>query len=1348
MKSTAPLLALALALALFPACQKQKDAPEVGTNAPKGTAPPAPKLQGKPAAQVTALLALTSLEGPGVAMQAAGAVNKWLGAKVGDTLVEGSTVRCAKGARVRLMLADGATILHLDEDTRLALKDADTLLLTRGAMLVDRQKSGGQALGIATPQGQVKVTGTKLHLRVAADKDTVDVTRGTVQVSAGGGQATVEVGAGERAVLHKGKGPRVTMGADLAQVTRWTREITPPSEQADSTRPGFGSLTARVPGQGKSHALALADHQVRVVVRDNVARTEIEQRYHNAGGQTLEGTFRFPLPAGASISRLALYVGNRLEEGEIVERRRAKAIFKKIVDDTIRPRDPALLEWVGGRMFQMKIFPIPPRSSRRVVLAYTEVLPASYGRYRYVYPMTSEAGRATTVGNFGLQMKVQSSLGLAQVVAPLYPVITQKQGEQVSLKYEASDFRPAASFVVEMRPQRQPPELQLSLHEGGPGQAPGCAGYASSAGAALSRRALGLVPPSKCGDMGGFFMAVLRPELPTTERAAPRDHLFILDSSYSTGERGWALQAAALEAYLGEMDLRSKFNVMACDSRCITWSDGAKAPSAAARKEALSFVKTHKTGGASDVQGAFEEAATKVASMGKGVRVIYMGDGKPTAGEMREPQLARLVVDALGRVGATLDMLQIGDDASALFMAQATRRLSGAVHPLGAGDDLAGRVFDLVAAQYRPTLTDLEVSVEGELGVHHVYPGQLASVSAGSELVLVGRYSTGGTGAIKLRGKVGGRDFQRRYPVTLTAQLQQAQANSFIPRIWARYHLEALSLAGFSQHRAEIVRVSTRYSVLSRATAFLVLENERMYREFKVKRNRDRKYWDGSKAVASQGAKDEPEAEATEKSGKLGNTSLKGAGGKASRGAESGGTAGPVTADKAPDAPAMDETDLASSSRRGARGRSQGHTLGGATREDLDDVALEAPSGAGDGYGESATDAEETRSATPRTESMPSPAPEPMARPKAKKKPSTSRSFSRPPTAGAPMPAKPSVAPPRRSRRPYGYFHRWVRVSTADIQPLLTTAANTTGARLAQLRAGVAKAPLRRGPRRSLQRELVRLGAYDEALAHAKKWMALDSDSSEALRALGDVQLASGQTRAASRSYGSQVEVNPYSTRIHLRMSRMYRNKGEARRACAHLWSMVSIRPHQLSYNLDLVRCLAPLPGGKAMALQLLSELSANPKARRHAAAIGRALASLQGGAWDSTPTARARRGGAIVVSASWSKVVDLDLSLITPLGQRLSALQGVSRGEVVDSLDGTRTEVLRLSSARSGTYRLEVTRPAGTSMDSTPITGTVIVRAHGKSRTIPFVLSSAATRPLARIKVGTKRVRKRVRYR
>jgi len=1252
-----------------------------------------------PAGKVTTTLSVGDLKGSGI--QVKDRSSQWKPHRVGQVIDHGAALRTAAGARARFALNDGV-VVHLNEKTELELTGPGKLRVIFGAVLVERSPEEGKApLTIRTPAGAVRLTGTKVHLRVERDATTVDVTRGSVEVEGKGG-TRVAVGAGEQARVRKGAAPRVSLSRDLAMVTRWARQIGPPSERTLSAEQGFGSLTARVPGRGKSHALKLASHKVRVVVRDNVARTEIEQSYYNASGQTLEGTYRFPLPPDASISRLALYVGNRLEEGEVVERHRARRIFRRIVEDTIRPRDPALLEWMGGRQFRMKIFPIPPRSARRVILAYTQPLKASYGRYRYVYPMSTSTARATRVGKFSVAMKISSSLGLGKVHTPLYPVIQEKgTGEARSLRYEASDFSPAASFIVDITPARQPPELQLALYE-----------TKTTARCAVASRRLASSPAGvdPCGDRGGYFMAVLRPELPANRRATTRDMLFLLDSSRSSGKHGWALQTAALEAFLSEMDLRSRFAVMSCDATCRSWSSGPDKPTAANRKSALGFVRAITPGGASNIQEAFREAAAAAGAMGRGTRVIYMGDGKPTAGELREPELAKLVVRRLRAAGASLDALSVGEDTGAMFLAQATRRLSGAVHHLNAGDDVGSRVFDMVADQYRPTLTGLELSVEGA-GVHHVYPRTLPSLTAGSEVVVVGRYDQQGSGAIVLKGRVGERSFSRRYPVKLAAASADT-ANGFIPRFWARHHLEALTMDGYDRNRPEIVRISKAYTIMSRATAFLVLENERMYREFGVKRKRRRDYWKGS-GVSTRTAKNK-------------------AGDKTA-------TASTEKNEKTPARHERQQKDLDSLASSLSAGSTRGAGKRGArAMEDAGEAeqaraaagpattAVPPPAAPAEPRGESAAPPRKAAPVARPRPTMPRPRATPRAK-KKKKKPSRMRS------------SAPVMDPfgGRRSRRMRPYY---VTVRRATIQPML--AVSSTPAELrreARLQRQVAARPLLRYYRRALHRRLVLSGQYDRALEHARKWAGLDASRSDALSAVADMQAATGRTGEAMRTYSATVEVRPYSRRLHRYLADMYRNKGDLNRSCSHLWSVMSLRPSAVSRHLDLARCLGAIPARRQQAVRILTELSATPLGRRHASLIGRTLTRVQAmPAGAATRPLRTR--GALVVTATWSLPVDLDVALITPRGERIGALRGSRHGRVErDSKNGRVPEVVRLRYASSGSYRVEISRPAGAAAGKT-ITGTILVQAMGKSRTIPFSLAGAST-PLARVKVAYHRV-------
>ena len=56
-------------------------------------------------------------------------------------------------------------------------------------------------------------------------------------------------------------------------------------------------------------------------------------------------------------------------------------------------QDPALLEWVDGSTFKMRIFPLEARQEKRIVLSYTQQLPSLYGRGEYRFPAGHSLGR-------------------------------------------------------------------------------------------------------------------------------------------------------------------------------------------------------------------------------------------------------------------------------------------------------------------------------------------------------------------------------------------------------------------------------------------------------------------------------------------------------------------------------------------------------------------------------------------------------------------------------------------------------------------------------------------------------------------------------------------------------------------------------------------------------------------------------------------------------------------------------------------------------------------------------------------------------------------------------------------
>jgi hypothetical protein len=142
----------------------------------------------------------------------------------------------------------------------------------------------------------------------------------------------------------------------------------------------LGSLVANI--DGREVSLTVGYHKVSVEIRDQIAKTTIEESFVNHTDQQLEGQFHFPLPADASISGFGMWIGDKLVEADIVEKQRAREIYETILREK---RDPGLLEWTGGNIFKARVYPIPGKSEKRIKIVYTQVLPQKGGSYRYSY---------------------------------------------------------------------------------------------------------------------------------------------------------------------------------------------------------------------------------------------------------------------------------------------------------------------------------------------------------------------------------------------------------------------------------------------------------------------------------------------------------------------------------------------------------------------------------------------------------------------------------------------------------------------------------------------------------------------------------------------------------------------------------------------------------------------------------------------------------------------------------------------------------------------------------------------------------------------------------------------------
>lgn len=135
---------------------------------------------------------------------------------------------------------------------------------------------------------------------------------------------------------------------------------------------------------GEQKPLHLRKLSISAEVVGNFAVTTIDMTFYNDLDRVLEGELVFPLGEGQTVSRFAMELGGVLREGVVVEKAQGRKVFEEIVRRRI---DPALLEMTVGNTFRSRVYPIPAKGTKRIVMAYEQELRRSEEGQVFTLPM-------------------------------------------------------------------------------------------------------------------------------------------------------------------------------------------------------------------------------------------------------------------------------------------------------------------------------------------------------------------------------------------------------------------------------------------------------------------------------------------------------------------------------------------------------------------------------------------------------------------------------------------------------------------------------------------------------------------------------------------------------------------------------------------------------------------------------------------------------------------------------------------------------------------------------------------------------------------------------------------------
>lgn len=720
-----------------------------------------------------------------------------------------------------------------------------------------------------------------------------------------------------------------------------------------------------------------------------------------------------------------------------------------------------------------------------------------------------------------------------------------------------------------------------------------------------------------------------------------------------------------------EMDRRDQFMVMACDTTCQVMGASATnslgqilEPSPETAGDVERFLGGIEPDGGSDLFVAVQAARSAIGNTkGKELRILYLGDGTPTVGPTRPATIEAAVKQALPAGDGSLIAVALGNDADTTTLSAMARGGGGVMMPYVPGQRVSAAALDVLSAAYGSMLSDVQVELPA--GLVQVTPSQMDSIPAGGEGFIYARMTQPNVkGNVTLRGRVNGDKFEQAYPADITATSDAG--NAFVPRLFAASKIDDLERGGRVEEKESIVALSQKFAVASRFTSLLVLESEAMFKAFGLERSSVDTGFSGevgARSSSSSSAREESEEQAS------------------------------------PDPTAAD--DLGAASNKDEKKASRGADIMDASDGDFaSPPPMTTPS-----MPQSNTGA---AGASP----MPAPTMAPPAPKPAADKPSTpandpfSPGWSKQTQSPAKQPAV--VARPPSPTRMVPMRRVWDRhatlVTTAVTPPNLATS-------LADAQAASSAAPNSRDKTVSLFKLLVASSQVSDATELASKWSQRDALDPDALIARADLAAMNGDRQKALRILSGLADVRPGDKAIQEKLVNTFASLSPDL-ACQFRVSLADLDPANVNNVAAAAVCTQNL-GFLNVSNAIVSSVDSNLHDR-----VTTTMKTIK-----LTPKAAF---GDVRVEATWTSRTDLDVAVIDPKGNRISAL-GSPLKFVSSSCANARelgAENCVFSGLTSGNYALEVTR---TTPSTETITGSLkLTSPEGQVRTVPFTLTGS----------------------
>ncbi|MBI1944877.1 MAG: VWA domain-containing protein [Deltaproteobacteria bacterium] len=544
-----------------------------------------------------------------------------------------------------------------------------------------------------------------------------------------------------------------------------------------------------------------------VTVAGLIARTTVRQRFTNPSSGFVEMLYVFPLSETSAVDELKMIIGERVIEGQIAEKDRARRVYTAAKEEGKRA---SLVEQVRPNLFSTSLANVAPGESIDIVIGTSDTLHYEAGRVTLrlplaitprfhpagadganaavELPLTSEAPTPVTI-----DIDVDAGFPVAGVASPHHKVGVSKVDERGFIVASRGPVPADHDFVLtwDAKPLTAPTGAVFLEKHGPKGD-----GYAL----------LMMVPPTVADERD--------------ESRTPRETVFIIDSSGSMSGPSMEQAKKALALAVSRIDPRDSFSVIDFDDKLIPMSSSILPATSENKAAAVRFVDDLQADGGTMMAPALElafqqidEAKRRVSSTGRVRQVIFMTDGAVS----NEDELFKLIHDHLDKT--RLFTVGIGAAPNTYFMRKAAELGRGTFTYVGSPDEVEPKMGELFAKLESPVLSGIEIDF-GQGARVEAWPQKIPDLYLGEPLMVVARLD-GLPKDITVTGAMAGK------PYRITFDVPWPVEGAGVHKLWARKKVDSLTDAmrtGKGGLEAEIVAVALEHHIVSELTSLVAVD--------------------------------------------------------------------------------------------------------------------------------------------------------------------------------------------------------------------------------------------------------------------------------------------------------------------------------------------------------------------------------------------------------------------------------------------------------------------------------------------------------------------------------------------